>query len=116
MELLNHDSSNFDYPREFIKMLERNLIYFEPWFVLSGQDLVIRYEGMKKRYPSRKLIPFARREDNDDVACWDLDNGKKVIIIHDFAELDWEQVEVMSTFYDWIRRAVDDRIAYDSLQ
>lgn len=36
-------------------------------------------------YPGRSLVPFACRQDNDDVACWDLDQGRgRVVIVHDF--------------------------------
>ena len=49
------------------------------------------YSGMKKRYPNRKLIPFAKRVDNDDTACFEIGKGSKVQLIHDFASEGFEQ-------------------------
>ena len=46
---------------------------------------------MKKRYPNRKLIPFAKRVDNDDTACFEIGKGSKVQLIHDFASEGFEQ-------------------------
>jgi len=47
--------------------------------------------GLQERYPGRMLVAFARREDNDDVACWEAGGGGKVIVIHDFASDGWLQ-------------------------
>lgn len=41
-------------------------------------------------HPNRCLIPFAKRDDNDDIACFELGKGESVIIIHDFASHGFE--------------------------
>jgi hypothetical protein len=75
---------------------------------------VDRSNGLKERYPDRKLVPFARRQDNDDVACWDLaKGGGTVTIIHDYASPGWEQRDEFSGFNDWLRRAIEDLIAFE---
>ncbi|MFF1019960.1 hypothetical protein ACFYLI_19220, partial [Proteus mirabilis] len=56
----------------------------------------------KKRYPNRNIIPFAHREDNDDVACWDKNSRHQVIIIHDFASEGYEYVGKFDSFWDWL--------------
>ena len=66
----------FSYPAEFLRIVGLGLTQLEPWWILDGDNLRIRHLGLQRRYPSRKLVPFARREDNDDVACWDLDKGR----------------------------------------
>ena len=58
------------------------------------------------------VVPFANRQDNDDVACFDLDRGG-ISIIHDFASVGWEQREVYPTFYAWLRQAVEDLIEFE---
>jgi hypothetical protein len=70
--------------------------------------------GLTERYPTRKLIPFARRQDNDDIACWQVGANEEVFIIHDFASPGWEQHGQFASFYDWFRRAVEDLIEFDS--
>jgi len=104
----------FAYPREFLRVIELGLTNLEPWHLLDGDLLVQRYGGMANRYPNRRLVPFARRQDNDDVACWDADQPKQVLIIHDLAESDWAQRKVFDGFYAWLRQAVDDLIEFDS--
>ncbi|WP_198319346.1 hypothetical protein [Actinopolyspora erythraea] len=104
----------FTYPREFVRVVELGLTDLEPWLVLEGEGLMERYAGLRKRYPGRNVIPFARRIDNDDIACWDLDRDARVVIVHDFASPGWERQGEFESFYDWLRRAVEDLIEYDT--
>lgn len=103
----------FQYPGPFLRLVERGLLYFEPWFVLQGDLLRQRFGGLRERYPERMLVPFARREDRDDVACWDQSQPGRVVIIHDFTEPGWEQRAVLDDFYAWVRQAVEDMIQFD---
>ncbi|GAA3064684.1 hypothetical protein GCM10020000_55390 [Streptomyces olivoverticillatus] len=94
-EFLTADNlpEGFEYPAEFIRVAEDlELTNLEPWWIFDGDQLRIRATGLRDRYPERKLVPFARRQDNDDLACWDLDRGD-VAVIHDFADAGREQRE-----------------------
>jgi hypothetical protein len=101
------------YPDAFKRLVDRGLVYFEPWFVLEGHLLRSRLDGLRERYPLRILLPFARREDSDDVACWDSALPGRVVIVHDFASAGWEQRAVLDDFYAWVRLAVETMIEYD---
>lgn len=103
----------FVYPNQFLKIVEQNLIDLNPWYVLSGEQLNLKFQGLKERYPKRSLIPFARRNDNDDVACWEKSDPNKVIIIHDFASEGWEQRQVYNDFWSWFRSVIEEMIAFD---
>ncbi len=103
----------FDYPAQFIRILELGLTDLEPWRVVEGEELAALHDGLGKRYPTRTLVPFARRIDNDDVACWDIDRSGRVVIVHDFASPGWEQQDEFDDFYAWLRQAVEDLIEYD---
>lgn len=103
----------FEYPPQFIRVVELGLTDLEPWRVLEGEELALLLDGLGKRYPTRRLVPFARRIDDDDVACWDADRAGKVSIIHDFASPGWEQQAEYDDFYAWLRQAVEDLIEYD---
>ncbi|MGF6495498.1 hypothetical protein ABIE56_003697 [Luteibacter sp. 621] len=61
----------FSYPEEFSRAVQSGLRDVGPWQILDGNWLRVRCERMKRRFPSRDLVPFARRPDSDDVACWD---------------------------------------------
>ena len=113
MELYNIDAiySEYVYPVEYIKILELNLVDFDMWYLMSNEQVDIRIKGLKARYPSRNLIPFARRDDNDDIACFEVGKGNCVQIIHDFAGEGFEQRREYDCFWDWLRDAIDEMIA-----
>lgn len=100
----------YDYPNEYLKVLELNLVNLDLWYFMSAEQIEMRIRGMQERYPRRKLIPFARRDDCDDIACFEVDKGNKVQIIHDFAESGWEQRDEYKCFWDWFRNAIEELI------
>jgi len=104
--------AGFEYPGLFCRVVELRVIQLEPWFVLDGDLLRERREGMAQRYPTRDLVPFARREDNDDVACWD-GISDVVYVVHDFASPGYEQRDELPNFAAWLRRAIDDLIEFE---
>lgn len=116
--LLNSEElpNSFRYPPEFLRTIARGLMYFQPWYVFEGEELRGRHGDLQLRYPDRCLVPFARREDNDDVACFDVDQGGAPVVIHDFTTPGWEQRLSLDNFYTWLRIALDDMIEWDSFQ
>lgn len=48
-------------------------------------------KGVTERYPNRKLIPFARWDDNDNIVWFEVGKCEKVQIIHDFGSEGYEQ-------------------------
>jgi hypothetical protein len=104
----------WQYPRDFLDFVSRASMDLEPWFILEGKLLRDRCAGLQLRYPNRRLVPFARRQDNDDVACWDLVGDGPVAILHDFSDPGWEQREWFPTFTDWLERARQDHEEFAS--
>lgn len=102
----------FRYPPEIIRIIDLGLTNLEPWWIIQGDLLSDRASGLRQRYPNRRLVPFAVRQDNDDVACWDVDQGV-VAIIHDFASSGFEQRQVLADFNAWFRVAVEDLINFE---
>src|SRR5688500_8899490 len=92
----------FSYPGEFLRAVRLGLVNLEPWTIVDGEHLRRRFAGLRERYPTRTLVPFAERQDNDDVACWDADHGG-VTIVHDFASPGWEQRWRVAGFHEWLR-------------
>ncbi|WP_301130555.1 hypothetical protein [Streptomyces cacaoi] len=101
----------FAYPPEFLRVVELGLTDLEPWWIFDGQQLRTRMSGLKSRYPERNLVPFARREDNDDVACWDITEGN-VAVIHDFSSSGRELRQRYPDFNAWLRQAIEDLIEH----
>ncbi|KGK81032.1 hypothetical protein [Clostridium sp. HMP27] len=104
--------NGFKYPESFIRIVKLNLVDLDLWYIMDNNQALSRYEGMKNRYPNRILIPFARRDDNDDVACFEFGKGEEVQIIHDFASPGYEQRKVYSDFWSWFRDAIDEMINF----
>lgn len=115
MELYDVKSvyNGFEYPAEFVKVLNLNLIDFEFWYFMTCEQTDIRIKGLQSRYSIRKLIPFARRDDCDDVACFEVRKSNRVQIIHDFADEGYEQRKEYECFWDWFKAAVDEMITSD---
>ena len=95
MELININEiyTDFQYPASFVKAIELNLLDFEFWYFMSNEQVLTRISGLKKRYPSRRLVPFARRDDNDDIAS----EG-------------YEQRGEYDDLWSWMKAAIDELI------
>lgn len=103
----------FEYPAQFLRAAGLGLVNLEPWYLLVGGPLRQALLGLRERYAARQLVPFARRQDNDDLACWDLTQPPTVVIIHDFASPGWEERRRFQDFWAWFRAAVEDMIEFE---
>lgn len=72
----------FSYPDEFLNLVDEGQVDIGPWQILLGKWLVARFAGMRQRYPDCELIPFARRLDCDDVACWDKSSPGAIFVTY----------------------------------
>ncbi len=99
--------SGFSFPWELEHIADLGLEDLDAWFLMDatlGADYI---KDLAERYPERHLVPFAKRSDCDDVACFELEKPGKVVIVHDFADPGWESREEYDTFWDWFRSAID---------
>lgn len=100
---VNEKPSWVVYPQEYLEMVNSGKDEFLPWYLLNKDQLLIRFHGMQKRYPSRSLFPFARDDMSDDVACWEKGKPGKVILIHDFASPGYENKKEFENFEEWYK-------------
>lgn len=100
----------FEYPEPYIKIIELNLLDFDFWYIMNEKQALTRLDGLRERYPERYLVPFARRDDSDDVACFDLKEPNKVQIIHDFASSGYEQRRTYADLWEWLQDAIQEMI------
>ena len=102
---------NFEYPQTFIDYVSDDVGDLEPWKLLSSSEITSILRGLKQRYLNRVVVPFARRLDNDDRACFDASESSiehKIIIIHDFAAPGWEERAKLASFKDWLELVEED--------
>ena len=100
------------YPQKYLDLVANEKEEFLPWYLTDVEDFFWRIDGLKKRYPLRNLFPFARKDCSDDVACWEKDQGEKIMIIHDYASSGWEQREIFDNFEEWYEWALRQREEY----
>lgn len=103
----------FTYPEEYLRLVEQNVIDLTPWHILDRDEAVRRMDGIRKRYAKRELVPFAIRQDNSWVACWEKSVPGRVLVINDFASEGWESVKEHNTFWEWFRSACEDMIGFE---
>ena len=109
---LDISPSWFEYPSEYDWLVKHKLTDLEPWYLLDGDELISCMETIIKLYPSYDAVPFARRQDNDDVACWLRDQSGTVQIIHIYASPGWEKSEQFPNFWEWFRSAIEEMILF----
>ena len=90
----DHMPKWFKYPKQFSRIVEQGLVDFDPWYVLSSDEVKKLSIELKSRYPLRMIVPFAKKDGSDDIACWDINDLDKVYIVHDYASQGWEQRKV----------------------
>ena len=110
LEQLNDVYRDFEYPEEFARIVDLNLVNFEMWYLLNPEQVRRRVKGLQQRYPHRKLIPFARRDDCDDIACFEVGKEDRIQIIHDFSTPGYEQRKEYADFWAWLRDAFEEMI------
>lgn len=94
------------------RLHEQGLLNLAPWHVMPRELALKRMRGLRQRY-ARKYVPFARRQDNDDLACFDPSVPDVVVVIHDFASEATEVRRQFPSFWDWFRMAIEDMITFE---
>lgn len=104
---------NFSEPLKLI--LENNLVNFHPWiFIVNDNRFELNYWGIKERYPHTNLIVFALRLDCDDKACFDLNDNNKIVVIHDYSTVAYEERVIYDTFWDWFKAMIEEFIEFNN--
>lgn len=78
----------------------------DPWRFLSDEEIVYFKLQFQRSY-KRNLYPFARKEDSDDFACLEDNQGDIIYIIHAFSTSGWEE-HGKYNFELWYARALED--------
>lgn len=113
-ELINAEEFEFDsnYPDALERLIALNLINFDLWYLMKreqAEDMIHKFKSREKEY---KYIPFARRGDNEDVACFDYMNREKVVIFKQCDYLGYHPYKTYNSVWDWFRDAIELMIAF----
>jgi hypothetical protein len=106
--------TQFDLPNAYYKVFDLGLTNLSPWRFLEAQECQDVFSVLRELYSGKVLLPFARRMDNDDVACLAVEAEayptNSILIVHLFAAAGDEVDQIYETFWDWFRAAVDEMI------
>ena len=106
---INKVYPEFKYPKAYLELIGLNCVDFGAWYFMSDNQVEKRIVGLRRRYPHRKLIPFARRDDNDDIACFELEKDKAVQLIHDYASAGYEQRKEYPDIWAWLHEVMAEK-------
>lgn len=102
--------AHFKLPKSYLDLVNEGLPDIEPWWWLAPhKDSAIYWiDTLRKQFPSRTLIPFAKHGGSDDVACFDgtdASGDPRVLRIHTFCAPGWEQRGEATNFAEWLQMA-----------
>ncbi len=92
------------YPEGLVEMVKSGRVKLVPWH-LDKVDVARGQHVRLKARLGRDLVPFAHRQDREDMACFEKGKGQAVMIIHDNTDPGYEDEGSYPTFADWLRDA-----------
>ena len=99
----------FRFPPEFTAWVQQGGPKELSWWdVLDVENREAWFQILRKWYPSRSLVPFAKFVANDDVACFDgadTSGNPLVHYVHSFADSGWEDRGSVPSFDHWLEDA-----------
>ena len=91
----------------------------EPWFYMDADNVF----DVCKKWPSVpneravELIVFARRFDNDDMACFEVSENviKQIVVVHGWTPTGYDVIVELSGFWHWVKLVIDDVASVSSI-
>jgi hypothetical protein len=88
---------------------DRPSTQLSPWYRLPDAEIF----SASQRWPKgdgRNLVVFARRQDNDDLACFSVteDVVTGIVVIHGWTGSGYDVLAEYATVWDWLKAVIDD--------
>jgi hypothetical protein len=112
---------DIEVPEGFIWMLNHHLIgleafsQLEPWHLCDIPEIIPLSERWNDLKMNRTLIPFARRQDDDELACFEVKDDKvvKICTIHYqlYSPGTAPEIEILDEYpsvWGWLKSVVSD--------
>ncbi|HLL90352.1 MAG TPA: hypothetical protein VK324_13720 [Tepidisphaeraceae bacterium] len=95
------------YPAELLEMVRAGRVRVVPWHLSKAAAAAGHAAELKARV-KRDLVPFAFRQDQEDLACFEKGKGQQVMLVHDNCDSPYEHVGSYPSFADWLRAAEEE--------
>lgn len=113
MNRMTFENKFFPYLNKVKESFFSGKVDFGVWYLMNDDSIYNRFKGLQKRYPRRNLYPFAKRDDNDDIACFEKIGTETIYIIHDFSDEGWEQRKTFFTIDEFLLYAKECNVYED---
>lgn len=98
-------------PEALEKLILLKLTNFNFWYVMEKIQML----QIKEQMDDQRLfgfVPFARRGDNEDIACFRADNNEEVVVFQSCDYTGYRPYKFYHTIWDWFRDAIELMITY----
>lgn len=98
----------FRYPDSYLKVVNSpELPDLDPcWLLAENEQLALFWQRtLRQQFPRRLLVPFAKWDTSDDLACFDGANtsgNPDVLLIHAYCTPGWEHRGTLPDFEAWL--------------
>ena len=111
------------FPVGYMWLIQRELVGYDAFTQLQPWHFVQLEQSFwaTERWPgviNVRLFVFARRQDNDDLACFAVDErgvARQVFLIQGWTEAGFDIVREFPDFWEWLKSVVDDISEWTSL-
>ena len=110
----------FQFPASYLQVVNASVLpeLMPWWFLAKNERLALFWHGiLREQYPDRSLVPFAKWDTSDDLACFDgtdTSGNPAVLLIHTFTTPGWENRGTLPDFGAWMVKAAEDARAFEA--
>ena len=103
----------FAYPKGLVELIRGGRKDLTPWHLMGISRVRKAIPALQDRF-GRQVVPFAYRQNNDDIAVFEKGFGEKVVVIHDFADMGSETEEEYPDFAAWLSAVEEEAKEWES--
>ena len=112
----------FKFPKAYLDYIsQEDIPSLRPWYLMSLLPDTAYYdtwvEILRKQYPDRQLVPFAKWDLDDDIACFEPSDNPDlpgIHYIHSFTSPGYEERGYCATFEEWLEVALEEAAGYQA--
>ena len=112
----------FKFPEAYLDFIyQEEVVELYPWDFMCFTERTEYYDiwvrGLKREFPERQFVPFAKNEENDVVACFELSDNPDFPDIHHIRAFDMPKWQVLDhgpggDFAVWLEIFKEDAFEY----